>query len=126
MVDPDRVKKVVQQLDELGIHMSIDDYGTGYSSLSYLRKFPAKEIKIDKTFVTNMLTNEDNAVIVKSTIDLIHNIGRLVAAEGVEDQATIKKLSELGCDYVQGFHISRPQAAEEFFSWVHDSPLKPN
>ncbi|MCB2184450.1 MAG: bifunctional diguanylate cyclase/phosphodiesterase [Desulfobulbaceae bacterium] len=118
MVDPDRVKKVVGQLHSLGIKLSIDDYGTGYSSLSYLRKFPAAEIKIDKSFVMNMMRDEDNAVIVKSTIDLVHNIGRQVTAEGVEDQQTTEMLSRLGCDFIQGFHISKPKSPEEFLAWM--------
>ena len=86
MVDPGRVTKVVSALKQLGVNLSIDDFGTGYSSLAYLRKFPAREIKIDKSFVFDMLVNEDSAVIVKSTIDLAHNIGRLVVAEARADR----------------------------------------
>lgn len=118
LIDPNRVNKVVEMLKETGVNLSIDDYGTGYSSLAYLRKFPAEEIKIDKSFVTNMLTNEDNAVIVKSTIDMIHNIGCKAVAEGVEDDATMELLARLGCDIVQGYHICRPLAGNNFGSWL--------
>ena len=121
MTDPNRVKKVIGLLSELGIKMSIDDFGTGYSSLAYLCRFPAMEIKIDKSFITDMLRNEDNAVIVRSTIDMIHNIGREVVAEGVEDEATMKLLKKLGCDCLQGFHISRPLSSEQLHSWLRET-----
>ncbi len=117
MVDPGRVANVVEALKEIGFHLAIDDFGTGYSSLAYLRKFPARQIKIDKSFVLDMLTNEDSAVIVKSTIDMAHNIGRHVVAEGVENHDTQVLLKRLGCDFLQGFHISRPLSADDFQAW---------
>jgi EAL domain-containing protein (putative c-di-GMP-specific phosphodiesterase class I) len=117
MVDPGRVTKVVSALKQTGVNLSIDDFGTGYSSLSYLHKFPAKEIKIDKSFVSDMLVNEDSAIIVKSTIDMAHNIGRLVVAEGVENRETQVLLKRLGCDFLQGFYFSKALPADEFFSW---------
>lgn len=117
MVDPGRVTKVVAELKGTGINLSIDDFGTGYSSLAYLRKFPAREIKIDKSFVLDMLNNEDSAVIVKSTIDLAHNIGRLVVAEGVENHGTYVLLKRFGCDFLQGFFFSRALPADEFMTW---------
>ena len=119
MVDPGRVTKVVAALKETGVNLSIDDFGTGYSSLAYLRKFPAREIKIDKSFVLDMLVNEDSAVIVKSTIDMAHNIGRLVVAEGVENHDTQVLLKRLGCDFLQGFFFSKALPADEFVKW-HD------
>ena len=119
MVDPGRVTKVVSSLIETGVNLSIDDFGTGYSSLAYLRKFPAREIKIDKSFVFDMLTNEDSAVIVKSTIDMAHNIGRLVVAEGVENNDTQILLKRLGCDFMQGFFFSKALPPDEFLKW-HD------
>ncbi|MBU0481949.1 MAG: EAL domain-containing protein [Proteobacteria bacterium] len=117
MADPGRVALVVESLKKLGVRLAIDDFGTGYSSLQYLRQFPAREIKIDKSFVTDMLSNEDNAVIVKSTIDMAHNIGRQVVAEGVEDHETGVLLKRLGCDYLQGFHISHPLPPDDLFLW---------
>lgn len=119
MVDPGRVTKVVAALKETGVNLSIDDFGTGYSSLAYLRKFPAREIKIDKSFVFDMLVNEDSAVIVKSTIDMAHNIGRLVVAEGVENHDTQVLLKRLGCDFLQGFFFSKALPPDEFIKW-HD------
>jgi diguanylate cyclase (GGDEF)-like protein len=119
MLDPGRVARVVASLKELGFQLAIDDFGTGYSSLAYLRKFPARQIKIDKSFVLDMLTNEDSAVIVKSTIDMAHNIGRQVVAEGVENHDTQVLLKRLGCDFLQGFHISRPLSADDFQIWYH-------
>jgi diguanylate cyclase (GGDEF)-like protein len=117
MVDPGRVTRVVSELKEIGVNLSIDDFGTGYSSLAYLRKFPAREIKIDKSFVLDMLSNEDSAIIVKSTIDLAHNIGRLVVAEGVENNDTHILLKRLGCDFLQGFYFSEPLPDDEFLEW---------
>jgi diguanylate cyclase (GGDEF)-like protein len=126
MVDPGRVASVVEALKEIGFHLSIDDFGTGYSSLAYLRKFPARQIKIDKSFVLDMLTNEDSAVIVKSTIDMAHNIGRHVVAEGVENHDTQVLLKRLGCDFLQGFHISRPLSAGDFQIWYGQQPRPPH
>ncbi len=117
MVDPARVNKVVMELKRTGVNMSIDDFGTGYSSLAYLRKFPAREIKIDKSFVLDMLVNEDSAIIVKSTIDLAHNIGRLVVAEGVENRDTYVLLKRLGCDFLQGFYFSKALPYDELIEW---------
>ncbi len=122
IVDQERVTNVVKELKNQGIKLSIDDFGTGYSSISYLKNFPAREIKIDKSFVTNMVQNEDNAVIVKSTIDMVHTIGNKVVAEGVEDEATQKMLIELGCDYLQGFHVSRPLSPSQVTEWCRSSP----
>lgn len=118
LIDQKRALKVLRELRELGVTLSLDDYGTGYSSIAYLRKFPVQEIKIDKSFVTNMLGDEDNEAIVKSTIMMAHSIGCKVVAEGVEDEQTLQKLIELGCDYIQGFHISRPIAVSDFDKWL--------
>ncbi|MBA3008436.1 MAG: EAL domain-containing protein [Proteobacteria bacterium] len=118
VVDQDRVAKVVTELKEMGLQLSIDDFGTGYSSISYLRKFPAREIKIDKSFIIGMLQNEDNTVIVKSTIEMVHNIGRKVVAEGVEDEETLKLLEELDCDILQGFHLCHPLPSNELQDWL--------
>lgn len=121
IVDQDRVSKVIAELKNMKLQLSIDDFGTGYSSISYLKKFPAREIKIDKSFIINMLNNEDNAVIVKSTIEMVHNIGRKVVAEGVEDEETLQFLDELGCDMLQGFHLCRPLPGDELEQWFDDT-----
>ena len=123
MVDPGRVTKVVSEIKGTGVNLSIDDFGTGYSSLAYLRKFPAREIKIDKSFVLDMLVNEDSAIIVKSTIDLAHNIGRLVVAEGVENNDTYVLLKRLGCDFLQGFLFSPALPGNKLLEW-HDEYKK--
>ena len=118
VVDQERVIKVIAELRKMGLQLSIDDFGTGYSSIAYLKKFPAQEVKIDKSFITDMLQNEDNAVIVKSTIEMVHNIGRKVVAEGVEDEETMQFLVELGCDIIQGFHLCRPLPDNELQQWL--------
>lgn len=118
VIDQDRVVKVIAELRKMGLQLSIDDFGTGYSSIAYLKNFPAQEIKIDKSFITDMLQNDDNALIVKSTIEMVHNIGRKVVAEGVEDEETMQLLLELGCDMIQGFHLCRPLADHELRQWL--------
>jgi diguanylate cyclase (GGDEF)-like protein len=121
IVDQERVANVVKELKNIGIKLSIDDFGTGYSSISYLKNFPAREIKIDKSFVIDMVHNEDNAVIVKSTIDMVHTIGNRVVAEGVEDEATLELLTELGCDFLQGFHVCKPLSPSQVVEWLQSS-----
>lgn len=106
------------RLHALGVQISVDDFGTGYSSLAYLKRLPVNEIKIDKSFVQDMVTNRDGAAIVRSTIDLGHNLGLTVVAEGVEDAATADLLREFGCDFIQGYHISRPAAAAPLGPWL--------
>ena len=108
MGDPVRALEVLQGLAALGVGVAVDDYGTGYSSLSYLRSLPVDTLKIDKSFVSTMLADEGSAVIVSSTIELAHSLGLSAVAEGVEDAGTYAALARLGCDTVQGFHISRP------------------
>ena len=113
MSDPVRTADVLGRLHRLGAQLSIDDYGTGYSSLSYLRRLPVDEMKIDKSFVMSMNSEDDDDVIVRSTVDLGHNLGLRVVAEGVEDQASWSRLAALGCDSAQGFFLSRPIPADE-------------
>ena len=98
--------------------LSIDDFGTGYSSLSYLRRLPVGELKIDQSFVANVLIDEQDEVIVRSTIDLGHNLGLVVVAEGVENNEVLERLRALGCDVAQGYCISRPLAPGQFLSWL--------
>ncbi len=116
MADPGRTIKVLQQLHAMGLSIAIDDFGTGYSSLSHLKRMPVDELKIDKSFVMDMARDKDDAVIVRSTIDLAHNLGLKVTAEGVESDAVLCLLTELGCDYAQGNFVSKPLRVGEFQS----------
>lgn len=122
MSDAEHAMKVLTRLSEIGVRVTIDDFGTGYTSLSYLKKIPADEIKIDKSFILNMAVDEDDAAIVRSTIDLGHNLGFKVSAEGVEDQETMDRLVALGCDAVQGFFLSPPVSAADLLQWSRQSP----
>ncbi|MCB1045139.1 MAG: EAL domain-containing protein [Acidobacteria bacterium] len=121
MEDPEQAKQILSEFSRLGIKMSIDDFGTGYSSLAYLKKLPVDEMKIDQSFVFDMCTNSDDANIVKSTIDLGHTLNLRVAAEGVENEETWNKLSELGCDVAQGFWMGMPLPVEDVRDWLHTS-----
>lgn len=118
MDDPQRAEAMLNRLSEQGYKLSIDDFGTGYSSLAYLKRLPVDELKIDKSFVMGMETDADDATIVRSTIDLAHNLGLSVVAEGVENAAILERLRALGCDEVQGYHISRPMPAPAFMDWL--------
>jgi diguanylate cyclase (GGDEF)-like protein len=117
MVDPERSLAILDRIHQKGVQLSIDDFGTGYSSLAYLKKLPVSELKIDKSFVTDMLTSESDATIVNATIQLGHNLGLQVVAEGVENQQTYNTLRSMGCDLQQGFFISRPVPAEAITTW---------
>lgn len=121
MPGPSHALDVLNRLSARGVRISIDDFGTGYSSLAYLKQLPVDEIKIDKSFVTGMVHDSDDAVIVRSTIDLAHNIGLRVVAEGVEDQATFDLLAGMHCDAVQGYYVSRPIEAGELLEWLEGS-----
>jgi diguanylate cyclase (GGDEF)-like protein len=121
MADPARAREVLSRLNKMGLRLSIDDFGTGYSSLGYLRKLPVHDVKIDKTFVLDMVENEDDGVIVRSIIDLAHNLGLKVVAEGVEKQEVLDRLKDLGCDLAQGYHMSRPLPAPELTQWLTQS-----
>jgi EAL domain-containing protein (putative c-di-GMP-specific phosphodiesterase class I) len=116
--DPARALEVLQALHDLGVGISIDDFGTGYSSLSYLKHLPADELKIDRSFVAGLLTLTEDAVLVRATIDLGHNLGMTVVAEGVEDAATETVLRDLGCDVAQGYHFARPLPPDALAEWV--------
>jgi diguanylate cyclase (GGDEF)-like protein len=114
MTNPMRAREILETLDAMGIALSIDDFGTGYSSLSYLKQLPVNELKIDKSFVMEMTEDENDAVIVKATIDLAHNLGLKTVAEGVVDQKTWNVLESLSCDIAQGYFISPPVSAVDF------------
>jgi diguanylate cyclase (GGDEF)-like protein len=115
MGDPDRVRAVVEGLKEIGVRLAIDDFGTGYSSLSYLKTLPVDVIKIDRSFVMAMASDESDAAIVQSTVELAHNLGLEVVAEGVEDAETLERLAQYGCDFAQGYFIARPCDVAEFW-----------
>ena len=118
MADPKLTIEILTQLTLMGIRFSIDDFGTGYSSLRYLQSLPVDEIKIDKSFIMNMMTDESSMKIVRSTIELAHSLGLKVVAEGVESKEIMDKLISLGCDDAQGYYISKPITHEELVSWM--------
>ena len=120
MDDPLYAMGVLGKLRALGVSTSIDDFGTGYSSLAYLKNLPIDELKIDRSFVGSMVSDDSDLTIVRSTIDLSHNLGLDVVAEGVEDVATLQRLAELGCDRAQGYFLSRPVPPDELIAWVDD------
>jgi diguanylate cyclase (GGDEF)-like protein len=118
MADHRRAQTILGRLSKMGVRLSIDDFGTGYSSLQYLQELPVDAIKIDKSFVIAMETDPGNATIVQSTVDLGHNLGLEVVAEGVEDMHTYNKLVDLGCDYAQGYFLSKPLSPEKLTIWL--------
>ncbi len=124
MRDYEQTHTVLNKLHNLGITLAIDDFGTGYSSLAHLKHLPTNLIKIDQSFVVDMTEDENDAVIVRSTIDLAHNMGKKVVAEGVHSREVMDILEILGCDMAQGFHIARPMPASELPAWL--SALKEN
>ncbi|HVE64240.1 MAG TPA: EAL domain-containing protein [Mycobacteriales bacterium] len=122
MSDPARTIGVLQRLAGMGVTISVDDFGTGYSSLAYLSRLPVQEIKIDKSFVLDMLHDRNDAVIVQTIVDLGANLGLRVVAEGVEDATTWERLTELGCAQAQGYHLSRPVPAGVLSTWLAERP----
>jgi len=122
MADPHRAMEVMSSLCSLGTQISVDDFGTGYSSLAYLKKLPVSELKIDKSFVMDMNKDSSDEVIVHSTIDLAHNMGLVVTAEGVEDQEIWDKLYALGCNLAQGYYMCKPCSAANLSKWFFKSP----
>jgi diguanylate cyclase (GGDEF)-like protein len=119
--DPDHGIRSLERLSALGCRLAIDDYGTGYSSLAYLRRLPVHELKLDKSLILGMMGDTSDALIVRSTIELAHNLGLSVTAEGVEDEATLDGLRALGCDVIQGFLLSRPLEAGKLATWMRES-----
>jgi len=119
--DPAHAVDNLKRFHALGCRIAIDDYGTGYSSLAYLRRLPVHELKIDRTFISGMAADAGDALIVGSTIDLAHNMGLSVVAEGVENELTLERLRAMSCDMVQGFLISRPLGAGELPAWLRGS-----
>jgi diguanylate cyclase (GGDEF)-like protein len=123
LIDAPRARSTINELHEVGVRLSIDDFGTGYSSLSYLRRLPVAELKIDQSFVANLLLDDQDEVIVRSTIDLGHNLGLVVVAEGVENNEVLERLRVFGCDVAQGYCISRPLDPAQFNSWLATTNL---
>ena len=121
MTDPQDAAEMLSILNGMGMSISIDDYGTGYSSLSYLSKLPVGELKIDRSFVSRMNTNSTDEMIIRSTIDLGKKLGLKVIAEGVEEESEWEKLSQIGCDMIQGYYVCRPVPANDFVSWLSKS-----
>jgi len=122
MADPAHALDILTRISRMGVALSIDDFGTGYSSLAYLKKLPVNAVKIDKSFVLHMIKDQNDAQIVRSTIELAHNLGLKVIAEGVENREVWDRLLALGCDEAQGYYMSRPLAAPEMTKWLLDSP----
>ncbi|MEE9250217.1 MAG: EAL domain-containing protein, partial [Alphaproteobacteria bacterium] len=125
MVDPTRALKVIERLSAIGVRLAIDDYGTGYSSLAYLKRLPVDEIKIDKSFVMNMTHDRNDRVIVRSTVDLVHNLGLKVVAEGVACKEQFRRLKAFGCDTGQGHFVSHPLPLADFMVWLEQAPWEP-
>ena len=117
MTDPRRAIEVLESLRSLGVRLAVDDFGTGHASLTYLKRLAIDELKIDKSFITNYALDQNDSIIVRSTVDLAHNLGLWVVAEGVEDQETLDDLRRIGCDTAQGYHLSRPMTARELERW---------
>jgi EAL domain-containing protein (putative c-di-GMP-specific phosphodiesterase class I) len=122
MSDPDRALATVTRLRDLGVRISVDDFGTGYSSLANLKQLPVNELKIDRSFISSMLEDESDLIIVRSTINLGHDLRLEVVAEGVEDGRTLHRLARMGCDLAQGYHLSRPLPSDAFVEWL-EQPL---
>lgn len=121
MKNPALSMDILQKLTSLGVSVSIDDFGTGYSSLSYLKNLPAREIKIDRSFVMNMMDDPRDRSIVKAAIDLAHNLDLNVVAEGIEQQGMQDSLTDMGCDFGQGYHIARPMPDDALKQWLTES-----
>jgi EAL domain-containing protein (putative c-di-GMP-specific phosphodiesterase class I) len=124
MQDPIRALENLTLLHDMGVRISIDDFGTGYSSLGYLKRLPVDQIKIDRSFVIDMVSNPEDAYIVRTIADLGHNLDLKVVAEGIENQLTWGLLAAMGCDFAQGYHISKPLPAEELTGWLRSTSYR--
>lgn len=124
MTDPTRAMAILDRLSFMGVRLSLDDFGTGHSSLSYLQRMPVNEVKIDRSFVMNMATDENDATIVRATIDLGRNLGLQTVAEGVETPEIWNQLDSLGCDMAQGYYLSRPVPPGELYVWMEARPAQ--
>ncbi|MBT8116688.1 MAG: bifunctional diguanylate cyclase/phosphodiesterase, partial [Gammaproteobacteria bacterium] len=124
MLDPDQVIEILEQLAALGLKLSIDDFGTGHSSLVHLRRLPVHTLKVDKSFVVDMDTDEENASIVRATIDLAHSLGLTVTAEGVESRSVHDLLKGMRCDYYQGYYVGKPMTLGEVEHWLGNGRMR--
>ena len=120
MQDPTRALDVIARISELGVTFSLDDFGTGYSSLAQLKNLPVRSLKIDRSFIANMANSEEDANIVRSTIELGHSLNLSVIAEGIEGDEHLKQLEDFGCDVAQGFHLGRPLAPDDVPRWLSE------
>ncbi|WP_167582737.1 EAL domain-containing protein [Kineococcus rubinsiae] len=126
MADPARAHQVLYALRALGIRIAVDDYGTGYSSLSYLQDLPVDDLKLDRSFVMRSADDPRSAAIVSSTVGLAHALQMRIIAEGVETEAVLDQLTATGCDLAQGYHLARPQPANQLTAWLtRDLPGQP-
>ena len=121
MMNPKKSLEILNEFHKLGFGVSIDDFGTGYSSLAYLKNLPADEIKIDKSFVMNMANDKKDESIVKAAVDLAHTLGLKIVAEGVEDEKTLDILTDMGCNYAQGYYMAKPMPCDDLLEWMQDS-----
>jgi diguanylate cyclase len=120
LADPIRAAEIISRLRAMGVRLAIDDFGTGYSSFAQLRRLQVDEIKIDRTFVMDMSSDESDALIVRSIVDLGRNLNLGVVAEGVEDEGTWAALADMGCDFAQGYVLTEPLPAIELERWLAD------
>ncbi|HKN94467.1 MAG TPA: EAL domain-containing protein, partial [Thermoleophilaceae bacterium] len=118
--DPKRARDVLSRLDAMGIWLAVDDFGTGRTSLPYLNQLPVTTLKVDRSFVSSMTHEGEDAAVVRSAIALGRNLGLRVVAEGVETDTVMNQLRQLGCDQVQGFHVCRPVPAPDFEGWLRE------
>jgi diguanylate cyclase len=121
MANPRRAMEVLSELSAMGVRLSVDDFGVGYSSLGHLRRLPVHRLKIDKSFVLDMLKTDGDHTVVRAMVELGHNVGLLVTAEGVEDRSTFLALRKLRCDEIQGYWIAKPMAGREVAPWMRRS-----
>lgn len=126
MEDPIKARRTVEELHNLGLSISIDDYGTGYSSLAYVKNLPVNELKIDREFIKNMIENKEDVAIVRSTIELGHNLGLKVVAEGIERAEEMQMLKDFGCDQAQGYLISKALTATDMENWISRNQANPS
>jgi len=125
LADPGRAVDVLTQIRRLGVRVALDDFGTGYSSLSYLKEWPVDEVKVDRSFVRNLVVDKRDRAIVRATVDLAHSLGLEVVAEGVEDEASLRLLTEMGSDRAQGYYISRPLPPSQLVKWCNGHRARP-
>jgi len=122
LTDPESATVVLRQLDALGVEISIDDFGSGHTSLGYLSELPIHELKVDRSFISDMPTNPAHGAIVRSIVDLGHNLGLRVVAEGVETQEIWDLLRASSCDAAQGYLLARPMPVEQLAGWLASTP----